>query len=191
MSLIQEILEYNHHFVENKKYEEYRTINYPTKKVSIVTCMDPRLLELLPKAMNLKNGDAVLIKTAGGEISKELDSVVRSLLISIYELHVEEIIIVGHHNCGAQHLNAEVFMKRITEQCGVQLYSERMRKELFSGFGDLEESVKRSVNLVRHHPFIPKNIPVHGLIIDPETGEIELIEMDKQKFLSNEAVTNI
>jgi len=190
MNLLQEILDYNHQFVETKKYEEYLTIKYPTKKVSIVTCMDPRLLELLPKAMNLKNGDAVLIKTAGGEISKELDSVVRSLLIAIYELHVEEIIIVGHHNCGAQHLNSEDFMKKIHEQCGDQLYSEKVKNEFFSGFGDLVESVRRSVNLVRNHPFIPKNISVHGLIIDPDTGKIELVEMNNQKFLDNEAIAD-
>ena len=41
--MIDEILKYNKEFVEEKKYEQYKTSKYPDKKIAIITCMDTRL----------------------------------------------------------------------------------------------------------------------------------------------------
>ena len=30
--------------------------------------------------------------------------------------------------------------------------------------------------MIRHHPLLPKGVPVHGMMISPETGELELLE---------------
>lgn len=57
-----DIMAFNKDFVENRSYEEYLTTKFPDKRIVIVTCMDARLTELLPKAMNLKNGDAKIIR---------------------------------------------------------------------------------------------------------------------------------
>lgn len=48
--MIDEIMEYNRKFVENKGYEPYLTSKYPDKKLAILTCMDTCLLVLLPAA---------------------------------------------------------------------------------------------------------------------------------------------
>ncbi|MFC9419955.1 carbonic anhydrase, partial [Bacillus mobilis] len=32
-----------------------------------------------------------------------------------------------------------------------------------------------NVDLVRNHPLIPKDVPVHGLVIDPHTGKLDLV----------------
>jgi hypothetical protein len=37
------------------------------------------------------------------------------------------------------------------------------------------ENVRDSTEHIRLHPLIPDNFPVHGLVIDPETGELELV----------------
>lgn len=68
----------------------------------IVTCRATRLTELLPVVLNLKNGDAKIIKNAGRGISHSFGSVVRSLLIAIYELDVEDIMVIGHTDCSVQ-----------------------------------------------------------------------------------------
>ena len=67
--MIELILVYNKKFVENKGYEPYLTSKYPNKKLAVLTCMDTRLTELLPAALGLKNGDAKIIKNAGGVIT--------------------------------------------------------------------------------------------------------------------------
>ena len=87
--MIEDLLSYNEEFVKNKGYEPYQTSKYPDRRLAIVTCMDTRLIELLPAALGIKNGDAKIIKNAGGVITHPFGSVVRSLLIAIYELGVE------------------------------------------------------------------------------------------------------
>jgi len=56
MSQLQEILEFNKSFVQNKEYEKYKSTKYPDKKMVIFSCMDTRLTELLPRALNIRNG---------------------------------------------------------------------------------------------------------------------------------------
>ena len=150
--MIDEILAYNRAFVTNKGYKPYTTSKYPDRKLAIVTCMDTRLIELLPAALGIKNGDAKIIKNAGGVIVHPFGSAVRSLLIAIYELNVEEIMIIGHTDCGVG------FNKWL------------------GGFDDVEISVKESVSLLRRHPLLPKNIEIHGLVMDSRTGALSLVE---------------
>ena len=94
--MIKEILEYNRQFVANRGYERFATDKYPDKKIAIVTCMDTRLVELLPAALGLRNGDVKIIKNAGATITNPFDSTMRSLLIAVYELGVTEIMVIGH-----------------------------------------------------------------------------------------------
>ena len=89
--MIDDILEFNRRFVAERGYERYVTDKYPDKKVAVVTCMDTRLTELLPAALGLRNGDAKIIKNAGGTVLKPFSTEVRSLLVGIYELGVEDI----------------------------------------------------------------------------------------------------
>ena len=51
---------------------------------------------MLPAALGLKNGDAKIIKNAGGLVISVFDSAMRSLIVAIYELGVEEIMVVAH-----------------------------------------------------------------------------------------------
>ncbi len=55
--MIDEFLKFNHEFVASRAYREYKTSKYPDKKVAIVSCMDTRLLTLIPAALGIKNGD--------------------------------------------------------------------------------------------------------------------------------------
>ena len=74
--MIDQIIDYNRSFVAQKGYEKYITDKYPDKKLAVLTCMDTRLMELLTAALGLKNGDAKIIKNAGGFI---IDSVTGEL----------------------------------------------------------------------------------------------------------------
>ena len=103
--MIDQIIDYNKQFVAEKRYERYLTDKYPDKKLAVLSCMDTRLTELLPAALGLKNGDAKIIKNAGGLVISPFDSAMRSLIVAIYELGVEEIMVVAHSHCGACHMS--------------------------------------------------------------------------------------
>ena len=93
--MIDEILSYNREFVQRGDYKQYETSKYPDKRIAVVTCMDTRLTHLLPAALGIRNGDVKMIKNAGGTITNPFDSTVRSLLVAIYELGVNEVMVIG------------------------------------------------------------------------------------------------
>ena len=111
--MIEDIILHNRKFVAERGYEPYETSKYPDKKLAILTCMDTRLTELLPAALGIRNGDAKIIKNAGGVISHPYGSAVRSLLVAILELGVEEIMVIGHTDCGVQGMDGEKMVVKL------------------------------------------------------------------------------
>lgn len=176
--MIDQIIEYNKEFVASKKYEQYITDKYPDKKLAVLSCMDTRLTELLPAALGLKNGDAKIIKNAGGLVISAFDSAMRSLIVAIYELGVKEIMVVAHSHCGACHMSYSHFHEQMTSRgitdetldiirkCGIDLNA------WLEGFKDTPESVRKTVETIKTHPLVPGDVTVRGFIIDSETGEL-------------------
>lgn len=181
MKMVNEILAYNKKFVEEKKYEEFVATKYPNKKVVILSCMDARLTELLPKAMGLKNGDAKIVKNAGATISHPFDSIIRSIIVAVYEFDANEILVVGHVGCGMSNLNnKEVIEKMVERGIDNEIISTLINAGIdvnkwLHGFESVEDSIKESVNIIKNHPLIPKDVSVHGLIIDSHTGKLDVV----------------
>ena len=181
MNKLEEILKYNKEFVEKKEYEKYETSNMPNKKILILSCMDTRLTDLLPKALNLKNGDAKVVKNAGAIISNPFGSIMRSIIVAIYEFNVDEIFVIGHHRCGMCNLSTNELLEKVITR-GIKketidtLYNGGIDVEKWlHGFDSVEESIEDSVKLIKKHPLIPEGISVHGLAIDPKTGKLDVI----------------
>ena len=181
MTLIENLLAFNKQFVESKQYEQYKTDKFPDKRMVILTCMDTRLVELLPKALNLKNGDAKIIKSAGAIVSHPFGGVMRSILIAVYELNAKEVLVIGHHDCGMTGMNAETIIEKArqrgiaAETVNTVKHSGIDLERWLEGFNHVEEGVIQSVNIIKNHPLLPQNVPVHGLIIHPETGALDWI----------------
>ena len=180
--MINELLEYNRQFVAEKRYEQFATDKYPNKRLAIVTCMDTRLIQLLPAALGLKNGDFKIIKNAGGTITNPFDSTVRSLLVAIYELGVNEVMIIGHTGCGVQGMDSAE-MQHLMKERGVSEQNISLMKHCgidldswLHGFDDTEQAVSETVDLVRNHPLIPNDVSVKGYIMDSTTGELTPIK---------------
>ena len=176
--MIEEMLRYNREFVARKGYEEFRTSKYPDKKIAIVTCMDTRLTTLLPSALGLKNGDVKIIKNAGGTITNPFDSTMRSLLVAVYELGVEEIMVIGHTGCGVQGMDAGEMLHLMRERGVPQEHIDLMRHcgiglgSWLHGFDDTDSAVRETVDLVTRHPLMPTDITVRGYVMDSLTGEL-------------------
>ena len=179
--MIEEILKHNRDFVESKSYQRFVTSKFPDKKIAIVTCMDTRLIELLPAALGIRNGDVKIIKNAGGTITNPFDSTMRSLLVAVYELGVNEIMVIGHTGCGVQGMNAEEMLDLMRERgvseehitlmkhCGIDLAG------WLHGFEETDTAVKETADLIRNHPLMAADVRVAGYIMDSLTGELHVI----------------
>lgn len=179
--MIDEILAYNKKFVEEKRYEQYAASKYPNKKIAIITCMDTRLVELLPAALGFKNGDVKIIKNAGGVVSNPFGSVIRSLLVAIIELGVEEVMVIGHTDCGVQHIDSEMMIRHMKERGITQDSIDLMKycgvnfENWLAGFDTVEQSVTDTVDTIKHHPLMPQDVKIGGYVIDSVTGELHVI----------------
>ncbi len=175
MSSIDQVLAFNREFVASKGYEKHITDKYPDKKLAVLSCMDTRLSVLLQEALGLENGDAKIIKNAGAVIPSPWDSAMRSLIVAVYELGVEEIMVVAHTTCGACHMSFHHFKDLMLER-GIP-ESELSREDIdldewLEGFHDTERSVRDTVETIVRHPLIPSDVTVRGFIIDSVTGEL-------------------
>ena len=153
--MIEEMLAYNREFVRSRGYEKFQTSKFPDKKIAILTCMDTRLVELLPAALGIRNGDVKLIKNAGGMITGPFDSAVRSLLVGIIELGVEEVMVIGHTDCGVAHINADMMIRHLIQRGVSQDHIDMMRycgidfEAWLRGFDCVENSVAETVDLLQ------------------------------------------
>lgn len=181
MSALPEILRHNAEFVAQRKYEPYLTTAYPDKKLVIITCMDTRLSELLPRAMNINQGDAKIIKVAGAVVAAPFGSVMRSILIAVYELGAAEVLVVGHHGCGMITLSAEKLLAHAVER-GIPAKDLDLLRAAgidldrwLGGFDSEADAVGETVRTIRSHPLFPRDVAVHGLLMHPETGQLERV----------------
>ena len=181
MSELESILSFNRQFVDSGEYEKFFTDKYPERGLAILSCMDARMMELLPRALGLKNGDAKLIKNAGAVVSHPWGSVMRSLLVAVFELKVREIMVIAHHDCGMQWLHAESFLNKVHDSDIPDDRIETLRHAginldgWLTGFDNVEDSVRHTVRLIRNHPLMPADIAVHGLVIHPTTGKLNMV----------------
>jgi carbonic anhydrase len=137
----------------------------PARKLAVVACMDARLLPL--KILGLQEGDAHVIRNAGGVIT---DQEIRSLSISQHLLGTEEIVLIHHTDCGMLGLSDREFEDRLHAQTGQRPgWSAR-------GFADLDESVRRSMRRIRESPFIPHTERMRGYVYDVDTGELREVD---------------
>lgn len=170
---LQRILEHNRRFIEDEAYIPYQAAGLPKRKMLVLTCMDTRLTELLPKAMGIVNGDAKIVKNAGAMLTGPDDDTMRGILVGYYALSATEIFVVAHEKCGmtgvdtgkiADHMRQHGVSEEAVETFGVV--------DWLKGFRDVEENVRNTVDILTNHPLLPNGVVVHGLVIHPETGAL-------------------
>lgn len=182
---MDEIVMYNRRFVQERRYKRYQTEKYPKKKLAILTCMDTRLTELLPAALGLENGDAKIIRNAGGVTRDAYGSEVKSLLVAIFELGVTKIMVIGHTDCGVEKMDSIQMIEKMRKR-KIKIESlERSGSEGFdlnewlSGIQEVEEAVRDTVSLLKEHPLVPEDVGIFGFVMNTETGELmEVKESD-------------
>ena len=183
---IDEILAYNERFLQQTQLPIIG--HAPRKNLAVVTCMDCRLVQMFEQALGLQRGDVLELRTAGATISESersgaANDLIRSLAGGIYLLGVREVAIIGHTQCGLAHVDPialtatmqalGVDPQKLMKQQGLEDVQGLLR--WLGAFNDVHVNVREVVNVIRKSPYLPK-IPVNGLVIDINTGKLELVE---------------
>jgi carbonic anhydrase len=135
----------------------------PGRKLAVVACMDARLV--VPALLGLNNGDAHVIRNAGGIVSEDA---MRSLIISHHLLGTQEIMIINHTDCGMLTFKDTDLREKLKQDCG----TDCVAPNVFHAFPDLETNVREQMQKVKSHPWMPDSIPVRGFIYDVTTGKL-------------------
>src|SRR6266700_1509437 len=159
MSVVDEYLQANEEYASH--FQKGDLPLPPARKVAVLACMDARLDPA--RILGLEEGDAHVIRNAGGRAADAL----RSLIISEQLLGTNTIVILHHTNCG---------MLTFTDDA----LHEKVKKELsadadhiaFLPFKDLEQSVRDDVAFLRSSSLIPQSIDIRGFIYDVKSGKL-------------------
>ena len=176
-TLLQEILTNNYEFLANNKCTK-EISKYPQKKFALLTCMDTRLVELINKALGIHRGDAKIIQNAGTSLIGEMGETVKSLLLTIYVFDIKEIFIVGHYDCGVALTSSKDILHNMRSRGVSEQQLKLIEKDFqvwLDPYTDPAKNVLTVIKKLKANPFIPNDIPIHGLIIDPHTGKLDLL----------------
>ncbi len=188
--MLDEILANNQRFLENTSVPHIG--HAPRKHTAIITCMDCRLVNMFEPALGLERGDVLELRTAGATISvpdrpHAANDLIRSLAGGIYLLGVRQVIVVGHTECGLAKVDPTALIASM-QALGVDpeqlIQQEGLRDvnglvEWIGAFKDVHLNVQEVVHTIRNSPFLPK-LPVHGLVIDINTGKLTVVDEPSQ-----------
>ena len=165
MEGIDELLENNRAFAASLPEQHFDV--RPSRKLTIVTCMDSRLDVF--QALGLDIGEAHILRNAGGVITSDM---IRSIAISQRKLGTEEIMLIHHTNCGMQTITDDGFRAELQEATGVA------PAFAIESFIDLDSDVRQSILRVRRSEFIPHRDSVRGFIYDVDTHALREVSVD-------------
>jgi len=103
-----ELIESNAQFAAN--FGDHDLQVAPMRKMAVVACMDLRMDPLkeqwTPSNGSVKNGEAHILRNAGGIVA---DDVIRSLCLSLRALGTRETVLMHHTDCGLQKVTDDGF----------------------------------------------------------------------------------
>jgi len=135
----------------------------PARRVAVVACMDARLDPA--RVLGLEEGDAHVIRNAGGRAA----DAVRSLVISQQLLGTREVVVIHHTDCGMLTFTDAQLRRKLQEDLGA------LTDDPFLAFTDLEQSVRDDVAAIRGSRLLLKEVPVTGFVYDVKTGRLQQV----------------
>jgi carbonic anhydrase len=165
MSVSDELLQANREYA--RTFDRGNLPMPPARRLAIVTCMDARIVP--SRQLGLEEGDAHVIRNAGGRARDAL----RSLVISQRLLGTNEIAVIHHTDCGMLTFTNRDLHAKVRQDLGADASAID-----FLPFSDLEESVREDVAFLLSSPLIPADVVIRGFVYDVKTGTLNEVEFE-------------
>ena len=190
MRLFEAILEANHRAAAGDQTAGIHPGDFADSlPVAALTCIDVRLNPLIPEVLGIPESEFIWLRNAGNIITSSTSSTMRSLALACAVKGAKEIVILGHTDCRVRQTTIMELTDRFRAM-GI----ERSRlpdnlTEYFGIFASERQNVLRGVELVRGSPLIGPRIPVHGLLVDIQSGRLEWLVNGYQAFATSADAT--
>jgi carbonic anhydrase len=176
MRLFEAIIDANHRAVAGDANASLRPADFASElPVTALTCIDPRLNALFPNVLGLPGEEFIWLRNAGNIITGLLSSTMRSLALACAVKGGREIAIIGHTDC---QICKTTTIQLIEELKALGVERSRLPENLnkfFGMFATESQNVIRACNFARQSPLIGPKIPVHGLLVNIETGKLDWV----------------
>jgi len=174
MRLFEAIIEANHRAAGGDQTAGLHPEEFPDALPLVaLTCIDPRLQPLMPEVLGIREEHFIWLRNAGNILTGPLSSTMRSLALACAVKGGREIAIIGHTDCQVRKTSLMELTDRF-KALGVE--RDRLPENLteyFGLFASERQNVIKGVEYVRASPLIGPRVPVHGLIVDIQSGRLE------------------
>lgn len=165
MSTIDELLQANEAYA--RSFDRGHLPLPPARRIAVLTCMDARIIP--SRALGLEEGDAHVIRNAGGRARDAL----RSLIISQRLLGTREVAVIHHTDCGMLTFNNRELREKVREDLG----SDTGEFD-FLPFQDLEDSVREDVEFLQATQLLNPDTLIRGFVYDVRTGRLKEVTVE-------------
>ena len=176
MRLFESILDANHRAVAGDASAGLHPDDFADElPVVALTCIDARLNKLFPAVLGVPEEKFIWLRNSGNIIFDPMSSMTRTLAMACAIKGGREIAIIGHTDCLVCRTTTMELLDKL-KALGV----DRSRlpenvTEFFGTFGSERQNVIKACDFVRNSPLTGPKIPVHGLLLDIETGRLDWI----------------
>jgi len=174
MRLLEAVIDANHRALAGDASAGLHPADFEAELPLVaLTCVDVRLNALLPQVLGVPPEQFIWLRNAGNIITGPRSSTMRSLALACAVKGGKEIVIIGHTDCQVGKTTTMQLIDRFRE-LGVQrhLLPDNIN-EFFGTFGSDRQNVINAAAIARSSPLIGPQMPVHGLLVDIESGRLE------------------
>jgi carbonic anhydrase len=165
MAIIDEMLQANERYAST--FDRGDLPLPPKRGIAIVTCMDARILP--SRVLGLEEGDAHVIRNAGGRARDSL----RSLIISQRLLGTREVAIIHHTDCGMLTFSNRDLRQKVKDELG-----QDTGEFDFLPFKDLDESVREDMEFLQATQLLNPDTVIRGFVYDVTMGRLREVRVE-------------
>ncbi|MDQ3137183.1 MAG: carbonic anhydrase [Gemmatimonadota bacterium] len=165
MPVIDELLRANQEYARG--FDRGHLPLPPARRLAILTCMDARIIP--SRAFGLEEGDAHVIRNAGGRARDAL----RSLIISQRLLGTVEIAVIHHTDCGMLTFNNRDLREKVSTDLG-----QDTGEFDFLPFQDLDASVREDVEFLMATQLLDPATLIRGFVYDVRDGRLREVPIE-------------
>jgi carbonic anhydrase len=165
MSVIDELVRANQEYARTFTHGDLPLP--PARQIAILTCMDARILP--SKVLGLEEGDAHVIRNAGGRARDAL----RSLVISQRLLGTTAVAVIHHTDCGMLTFNNRSLREKVQSDLG-----QDTGEFDFLPFADLDESVREDIEFLQATQLLNPDTSIRGFVYDVHNGTLREVPVE-------------
>ncbi len=127
----------------------------------------------MPEVIGVTEADFVWVTNAGNVVTNPLSSTARSLALACAIHDGKELAVVGHTDCRFFQPSRFFLPGRLKSRDFNLGAGESYLEDFLRKCVNEDDNVRLAVQNLRSSPLIDRSIPIHGLIVDTESGRLE------------------